>query len=302
MAKCKKQNKWPVFPKRSGTLAVMRSHILYQSLVGSLTLKVSEGEKQTMIRWLLEDRLGLSTAALLSGKETPFTPAHFARDLERLNAEEPIHYVLGHATFYGRQFLVNTSVLIPRPETESLVRIVLEHARGKHGGKFLDIGTGSGCIAITLALEISGSEVHATDVSKEALSVAEENARLLQAPVNLFQHDILNEELPIADLDVVVSNPPYIRKEEALSMAKNVKGYEPHTALFVPDEEPTIFYRAIAMKARLILKAGGLLAVEINERLGNETLEAVERAGFSGAQILKDNQEKERFITAFASV
>jgi release factor glutamine methyltransferase len=302
MAKCKKQNKWPVFPKRSGTLAVMRSHILYQSLVGSLTLKVSEDEKQTMIRWLLEDRLGLSTAALLSGKETPFTQAHFARDLERLNAEEPIHYVLGHTSFYGRQFRVNTSVLIPRPETESLVRLVLEHSRSNRGGRYLDIGTGSGCIAITLALELPGSEVHATDISKEALSVATENARLLQAPVQFHQHDILNEELPFADLDVVVSNPPYIRKKEAVSMAKNVMDHEPHTALFVPDEDPTIFYRAIAMKARLVLKAGGLLAVEINERLGNETLEAIERAGFFGAQILKDTQEKERFITALASV
>jgi release factor glutamine methyltransferase len=278
----------------------MQSNVLYQSLVRALTLPVSEPEKQTMIRWLLEDRLGLTAAALLSGKEVSLTPDHFAHDLERLNGEEPIQYILGHSEFYGRKFLVNSSVLIPRPETELLVQLVIDTAGKQEGVKALDIGTGSGCIAITLALELARCEVHATDVSASALAIARENARLLNATTKFHLHNILEDELPFTGLDAIVSNPPYVRQSEAASMERNVKGYEPPLALFVPDEDPLLFYRTIAQKARLALRAGGLLALEINEGLGRETQEEIERAGFSNVRLLIDQHGKQRCITATA--
>jgi release factor glutamine methyltransferase len=286
--------------EKSSTLAVMQSTALYQLLVRALTLPVGEPEKQTMIRWLLEDRLGLTAAALLSGKEVSLTPDHFAHDMERLNAEEPIQYVLGHSEFFGRKFLVNSSVLIPRPETEYLARLVIDGIGKQQGNKVLDIGTGSGCIAITLALELPRCDVHATDVSAAALAVARENARLLNATAKFHLHNILEDELPFTDLDVIVSNPPYIRQSESASMERNVKGYEPPIALFVPDEDPLLFYRTIAQKARLALRPAGLLALEINEGLGRETQEETERAGFSNVRLHLDQHGKQRCITALA--
>ena len=278
----------------------MQSNVLYQSLIRALTLPVSDAEKQTMIRWLLEDRLGLTPAALLSGKEVSLTPAHFAHDMERLNAEEPIQYVLGQSEFYGRKFLVNSSVLIPRPETECLVQLVLDMTGKEEHARVLDIGTGSGCIAITLALELPRCDVHATDVSAAALAIAQENARLLNATAKFHLHNLLEDELPFADLDVIVSNPPYVRQSEAASMKRNVKGYEPPIALFVSDEDPLLFYRTIAQKARPALRPGGLLALEINEGLGRETLEVIERAGFSNVRMHIDQHGKQRCITALA--
>jgi release factor glutamine methyltransferase len=191
-------------------------------------------------------------------------------------------------------------VLIPRPETECLVKLVIDGAGKQEGNNVLDIGTGSGCLAITLTLELSRCDVHATDVSAAALAVALENARLLNAAAKFHLHNILEDELPFTDLDVIVSNPPYVRQSEAASMERNVRGYEPSLALFVPDEDPLLFYRTIAQKARLALRAGGLLVVEINEGLGSETQEEIERAGFSNVLLHLDQHGKQRCITAMA--
>ena len=276
----------------------MQARELYQALLRKLTLPVDEGEKQAMIRWLLEDRVGLSAAELMTEKNVAVEPRHFDEDIKRLNLHEPLHYVLGHADFHGRRFRVNSSVLIPRPETELLVRHVVETLGPEDKGSLLDIGTGSGCIAISLALELPGFTVLATDVDPSALAVARDNARLLGAAVRFRQHNILEEELSFEDLDAVVSNPPYIRKKESDTMAPNVLGFEPHHALFVPDDDPLVFHRAIARKARLALKPGGLLAMEINEALGAATREEVERAGFSSVVIHPDLDGKDRFVTA----
>ncbi len=278
----------------------MQSVALYQALVQSLTLPVSASEKQTLIRWLLEDRLGLSGSALLSGKEVLLTPSHFAQDLQRLNQEEPIQYVLGHTQFYGRRFNVNSAVLIPRPETEWLVQLVIDRTQKKEGMRLLDIGTGSGCLAITLALELPQCEAFGLDVSVDALAVARTNAGLHQAPVQFQRCDILTEELPFDNLQVIVSNPPYVSESESVAMAKNVKAYEPHLALFVPDDDPLRFYRSIAQKARIALLPGGLLAVEINERLGAETQDEIEQAGFFDVEVHPDQHGKNRFVTAIA--
>lgn len=275
----------------------MQARDLYQALLRKLILPVGEGEKQAMIRWLLEDRVGLSAADLMTEKDVAVEPRHFEEDMKRLNLHEPLDYVLGHTDFYGRRFRVNASVLIPRPETELLVRYVVETLGPGTKGYLLDIGTGSGCIAISLALELPGCSVQATDSDSSALAVARDNARRLGAAVQFRQHNILEEELSVEDLDAVVSNPPYIRKKESDTMAPNVLGFEPHHALFVPDDDPLVFHRAIARKARLVLKPGGLLAMEINEALGASTLEEVERAGFSSVVIHPDLDGKDRFLT-----
>jgi release factor glutamine methyltransferase len=280
----------------------MRSRDLYDALTRALTIPVSADEKQAIIRWLLEERSGLNTADLMAGKEIPLQPRHFEQDIKRLNDGEPLQYLLGHAEFYGRRFKVNKSVLVPRPETELLVGHVVDRLGKDCRATLLDIGTGSGCIAITLALELPGCKVIATDVDPHALSVARENARLLNATVDFRLNNILTEELPHSLLDAVVSNPPYIRTNEKMALPDNVKGHEPHGALFVPDDDPLVFHRAIAQKAKLALNPGGLLGMEINEALGSMTKKVVEQAGFTGVTIHQDLDGKDRFVSAVLSV
>jgi len=274
---------------------------LFQTLIQTITLPVSDGERETMARWLLEDRFGVKPNDFLTGKDLPIGIQHLAQDLNRLNSGEPLQYILGHANFYGREFQVNSSVLIPRPETELLVRSVIDTLGQNAAMSLLDIGTGTGCIAVTLALEMRNATVYATDIDPQALGVAKDNARSLNGRVNFRLHNILGEELPFESLDAIVSNPPYIRESERNDLSKNVVGYEPHHALFVPDDDPLIFHRTIAQKAALMLNPGGLLTMEINERLGQESLEAVRRIGFSNASILKDLDGKDRFVTGSLS-
>lgn len=279
----------------------MQTRELYQQLVQRIELPVSVGERQTMIRWLLEDRLGIKAADLLTGKEIHVSASHFAKELQRINEGEPLQYILGHAEFFGRRFNVNSAVLIPRPETELLVYMLVEKLGRQANAALLDIGTGSGCIATTLALEMVHSKVLATDIDPAALAVAKENAQLLNAHVAFQVHDILNEELPFESLDAIISNPPYIRELEKAGMALNVTGFEPHKALFVPDDDPMLFHRVIAQKAWVALKPGGLLVMEINEALGNESREVVASTGFSNTVIHKDLDHKDRFVTGVRS-
>src|SRR5690606_21750060 len=165
---------------------------------------------------------------------------------KRINQYEPIQYILGKASFYGRTFFVSPAVLIPRPETEELVSLVKSHANEFHSDiiNILDVGTGSGCIAITLGLEVGRANVTALDVSRSALEVASENAQQLGAIVNFQLHDILKQPLDFSP-DIIVSNPPYIPVNEKTQMPKNVTAFEPEVALFVPDNDPLIFYRAL---------------------------------------------------------
>jgi release factor glutamine methyltransferase len=210
------------------------SKTLFQDFLSQITLNEDKAEIISMAHLVFDRVLGISKTDLLSQKQIPAT----ANDLEkldsivkRINQHEPIQYILGEADFFGRRFRVNASVLIPRPETEELVREVKIFSHPT--AAILDIGTGSGCIPITLALEISGAKVSATDVSDKALVVAKENAKNLKAEVHFLQHNILTEEIPFRNLDIVVSNPPYIALSEKESMAPNVKDFEPHLALFV---------------------------------------------------------------------
>lgn len=219
--------------------------------------------------------------------------------LQRLERHEPIQYVLGEAPFYGYVFSVNPSVLIPRPETEELVELICRRHAQEKGLQLLDIGTGSGCIAISLALCLPEAGVSALDVSAEALAVARKNAERLQADVQFFRTNILEEypeELPL--LDVVVSNPPYVREMEKSLMKPNVMNWEPHTALFVKDADPLLFYRRIAELASEHLKEKGWLYFEINEAYGQQVAEMLGEFGFREVLVLQDLQGKDRMVQA----
>lgn len=219
--------------------------------------------------------------------------------LSRLEGHEPIQYVLGEAPFYGHVFKVSPAVLIPRPETEELVELICRRHGGQQGLQLLDVGTGSGCIAISLAICLPEAQVNALDVSAPALEVARENASRLQARVRFFKRDILKEypeELP--PLDVIVSNPPYVREQEKQLMKPNVMEWEPHTALFVEDNDPLLFYRRISHLAMEQLKPGGWLYFEINEAYGKQTAQMVEGLGFREVAVLPDMQGKDRMLQA----
>lgn len=275
----------------------MRSDQLFDRLIDAITLPVTEGEKRAYVRWLLEDRLGWSFATIQSGINTEKDEAAFDSDLQRINRHEPLQYILGHMDFYGRRFDVSQAVLIPRPETELIVHQVLNTVGKSFSGKVIDIGTGSGCIAISLALELPKCEVFATDIDTAALNVATQNAAKLGARVTFQQHDILHEPLTLEPFEVVVSNPPYILESERSSMGTNVTAFEPPGALFVPDSDPLVFHRTIAQKTFAALKPGGMIFLEINEALGPETAECIMRAGFSEVALIKDLDGKNRFVT-----
>ena len=279
----------------------MNSKALFNDLVEAITIDEGVDEIQSIAYVILQTSLGLSRTDVFAEKEVPFTSANdsaIKNAIARINSHEPIQYIFGETEFYGRKFKVNSSVLIPRPETEELVALVKDHFQqvAISQPKIIDIGTGSGCIAISLALEISGAKVSATDVSAEALVTASDNATALKANVSFFKSNILNDPIPVDELDAVVSNPPYIPLSEKSTMKKNVTGFEPSLALFVDDEDPVKFYRAIAAKAFNSLTDGGLLAVEINERFGPVVTNMLASLGFTNVRIVKDLFGKERIV------
>jgi release factor glutamine methyltransferase len=270
---------------------------LFDELANRVRLDESRYEINSIIYLVLENKLGLSKTDIMMGREIESVKLDsFSKILDRINRKEPIQYILGKAEFYERQFVVNNSVLIPRPETELLVRSVIDdHVSTPI---ILDIGTGTGCIAITLALEILASEVYGIDISEEALSVARQNAQNLNAKVHFSKWDILRDKELNQKFDVIVSNPPYITSEEKKSMSPNVLDFEPHLALFVSNEDPLLFYRAIAQKGRSLLNTEGKVFVEINERFGSNVSELFKSEGYSDIQIIKDLDQKDRIVTA----
>jgi release factor glutamine methyltransferase len=216
--------------------------------------------------------------------------------LAQLQTGKPLQYALGYAEFYGLKFLVNPATLIPRPETEELVRWVINSVTGDNLS-ILDIGTGTGCIAISLKKNLAGMQVSAMDVSVDALNTAKENAALNEVKVNFIEADILNYQSN-NHYSVIVSNPPYVTLEDKKLMHRNVTDFEPHTALFVPENDPLIFYRAIADFALSNLENGGLLFFEINESLGKETAQLLIDKGFKDVEIRKDLSDRDRMVKA----
>ena len=223
--------------------------------------------------------------------------AIFDRVLLRLEAQEPIQYIVGHTEFYGLTFKVNKHTLIPRPETEQLVDwIISNHKHQGSGLEILDIGTGSGCIAVALAKNFSKASISGLDISEKALEVAQENAIKNQVLVSFCQKDILQTIALEKKYDVVVSNPPYVRQLEKKAMSANVLDYEPGGALFVPNEDPLLFYRKIAQLALVSLQEKGWLYFEINEYLSNEMDALLNEIGFVNIEIKKDFRAVPRMI------
>ena len=296
----------------------------HQELIRLLTPAYGVGEARAIVRLVMEERFGLSQTDLLLGKDTTLSADErndFEKIAQRLIAGEPVQYVLGFADFCGHRFSVSPAVLIPRPETEELVRAVLDSStlnaqpstlnaqpsarlcrfaqRRTLNAKILDLCTGSGCIAIALALAMPEAEVVGIDISDEALEVARLNAKNLQADnVRFFRADVLADSLDFAGpVDVIVSNPPYVMQAEALQMAAHVLEHEPHLALFVPDDDALRFYRAIADAGRRLLRPGGMIAVEINSALPEETAAVFKNAGFIDSEVLNDQFGRPRILS-----
>lgn len=227
--------------------------------------------------------------------------------VEELKKYRPIQYILGETEFYGLKFIVNENVLVPRPETEELVDEILHflsaQGREKENGVCLDIGTGSGCIAISLAKNLPCFSVYALDISAKSLEVARQNAKLHRVEVQFFQQDIMDEQalssqtLP-REWDIIVSNPPYIVPSEKNGLSPNVLNYEPHQALFVPEEKPLLFYERIADMGLRHLKKNGFLFFEISARCGEAIVRMLKRKGYGTVELFKDISGKDRMVKA----
>ena len=263
-------------------------------------------EARGIVRLLLSDLYGMSLTDICVGvldRLTEEQTQQIEDAMLRLEKGEPVQYVTGKAHFCDRTFLVSPSVLIPRPETELLCQLIADNDQVVTGNgeiRVLDMGTGSGCIAITLALSMQNASVEAWDVSAEALNMAKSNAESLGASVSFEQKDILglDENNVERCYDIIVSNPPYICNKEAAQMEHNVLDFEPHLALFVPDEAPLLFYSAIARFARLALKVGGALYFEINPLYADALCSMLSSLGFANVTIHIDQFGKQRFISA----
>ncbi len=280
------------------------SKTLFQDFMNRVQLPENREEIRSIAYLVFENLFGLTPTEILAEKQINDSSAMKSLDhiLARINKHEPVQYVLGEANFYGRMFTVNPAVLIPRPETEELVRFVISFVKGLKlpNCRVLDIGTGSGCIAVTLAKELPDAEVLATDVSNAALNVASTNAEKLGAKVVFEISDVLTDKLP-APVDVIVSNPPYITWDEMKSMPQNVVVYEPQAALFVDSNEPLLFYKAIINRAKESLKLNGLLIVEINEQFGNEVYQLFIENNFKEVALIRDLFGKNRIVKGISS-
>lgn len=243
-------------------------------------------EVSSFFNLLSESYLGMNRLdlALKPGKEISLIETEkFESAINRLSQHEPIQYILGETEFFGLKFKVDTNVLIPRPETEELVQWILDDIRESENPstlKILDIGTGSGCIAISLAKNLPEAEIFALDISENALKIARENASLNKVKVNFIQADILNLEAFTGKFNMIVSNPPYVRELEKREMRRNVLEHEPDLALYVKNTDPLIFYSKIAKLAKEGLLKSGNLYFEINQYLANETEEILKNSGF----------------------
>lgn len=268
----------------------------YRELWRTLEPLYGNGEARAITDYVLDVCFGLSKADILCGAVEEMTAektAELNKIFGRLTEGEPVQYVLGRAEFCGRWFSVRPGVLIPRPETEELCAWITADSKASASPKVLDIGTGSGCIAITLQLDMPESKVTAWDISADALDVARENAQQLGANVNFVKLDALNAK-PEGEWDVIVSNPPYICEKEKKDMAVNVLEHEPHTALFVPDADPLLFYRAITRLAVQTLSKGGRLYFEINPIYADDTCRMMRAEGMTAVELRSDMYGKQR--------
>ena len=287
----------------------------YRDICQFLCCRYDEGEARAVARYLLEVGYGLSMSDILCGAIEQLPQAELKEKMQRLADGEPVQYVVGTAEFCGRRFHVASGVLIPRPETAELCQWIIEDHHptpntqhppvgGIRGAlSILDIGTGSGCIAITLALDIPNAEVEAWDISNEALAIAQQNAKALNANVSFKEKNIIKYGLNPAlgegyRVDIIVSNPPYIVPSESAAMSETVLNHEPNIALFTPEDNPLKFYRAISDYAKTALLPQGKLYFEINPLFVQQLEALLKEQGFGDITFKNDQYGKQRFVRA----
>ena len=262
----------------------------------------SEGEAGSVSRLLFED-LGFDVGPVSGDLDKNLDEENRNR-LEnmmlRLSKHEPVQYVLGYSWFYGHKFLVSPDTLIPRQETEFMVDLVIKKLDKSYAGKILDIGTGSGAIACSLSHQLTSAKLYASDISEKALITARKNAANIALDIIFIHDDILRADLSNypTGVDMIISNPPYVRNSEKAKMEKNVLNFEPDLALFVADEDPLIYYREISRFSSKMLSPAGQLYLEINEALGKDTAKLISDFGFRNIKIIRDLNNKERIIYA----
>lgn len=282
----------------------------HRELIAALTPLHGVGEARAIVRMVMEERFGLSQTDLLLGKDTTLSSrdrAEFEKIALRLVEGEPVQHVLGYADFCGHRLRVTPDVLIPRPETEELVAWATSFLVPSARNEVLDLCTGSGCIAVSLALAFPDAHVVGVDVSAPALAVAHDNAKTLAVPnVDFIEYDILSEETQSSPLwgelergfSLLISNPPYVRDSEAAEMSPTVLDHEPSLALFVPDDDPLRFYRAIAAIGRRCLLPGAPVLVEVNTALADDTRRLFIDAGYHDVEVRDDQFSRPRMIKA----
>ena len=269
-------------------------------LKAALTPIYGKGESDAIIRLIFHYLKGWNLTDILTHSEdelSPFLKQEIDSILERLLNFEPIQYITGTARFHGFDLKVEPGVLIPRPETEQLVDLIIDENSNRQDLRILDICTGSGCIAIALAKDLPFSEVTALDISEKAIAIAKENSAARKVKVNYIRKDIF-EWKPSQEFDIIVSNPPYVLDSEASGIERNVMDYEPHEALFVRDDDPLRFYIRIAKIGKECLAQNGKIYFETNPLTVRELKNKMERLGYAEVQILRDSFGKERFLTA----
>lgn len=283
----------------------MRIQDAYTQLMYQLFELYDDREAANIADWIIEHITGFKRIDRLTNKQFPLTEKQqqlLNTYTTQLLQHKPVQFVLHEAWFAGMKLYVDENVLIPRPETEELVEwIILESQKSNvKSQKVLDVGTGSGCIPVALKKKLPKLDVHALDISEAALNVAQKNADTLNTAITFYKNDILNkttwDELPV--FDIIVSNPPYIKQSEENEMRKNVLLHEPHLALFVPNDDALLFYKAIAGFGLTHLNKEGKLFFEINEAHGNEIKQLMNEYGYSNVELKKDMQGKERMVKA----
>lgn len=270
------------------------------NFIARLSAVTDPMEAETIFHMVLEAFTGMKRVAIALNPQQQFTSDEvqkWDRVLEQLLQEVPVQYILGQTSFFGLEFAVNEHVLIPRPETEELVSWIVADNEFAGPLRILDIGTGSGCIAVSLAKNLPDAAVAAIDVSEAALAVAKKNAAANDVEVRLIEKDILSA-MNLGSYEVIVSNPPYVRELEKVEIKKNVQEYEPHLALFVADDDPLLFYRKIAGLALESLVPGGKLYFEINQYLGAEMIDLLQQKGFADIELRKDIYGNDRMLNA----
>ena len=280
---------------------------LKELIYSELSALYPHTEIQSFLTIILEEFMGLQRIDMITKPDLEFSPEKttlIIAAIHRLKTHEPIQYIIGKTNFFGYPFHVNEHVLIPRPETEELVNWIIRRVKEIEKNEalkplsILDIGTGSGCIPISLRKNLKNTTVSAIDISEKAINIARANAKLNAVDIEFITQDILATNILPRTYDIIVSNPPYVRASEKRLMQKNILNFEPEQALFVEDFNPLIFYHKIAQLSQSYLHDSGLLFFEINEYLGSEMIELLQSLGFSDIELKKDMFGKNRMISA----